>query len=72
MNYKAFLDIFLFSQSMETLNFRLMDIMESDIRKTAGNIDFKMDEQIYQLSADINVSSRYGYGCNIKRFYSYE
>ncbi len=72
MNYKAFLDLFLFSQSMETLNFRLMDIMESDIRKTAGNIGFKMDEQIYQLFADINVSSRYGYGCNIKRFYSYE
>ncbi len=72
MDYKAFLDVFLFSKSIETLNFRLMDIMESDIRKTSGNSGFKMDEQIYQLYADINVSSRYGYGCSIKRFYSYE
>ena len=72
LDYKAFLNVFLLFKDIEKLNFGLMDVMEMDIRRTPGNAGFKMDKQIYQLFADINVSSRYGYGCNIKRFYSYE
>ncbi len=72
LEYKTFLDLFLFFKDIEELNFGLMDVMEMDIRRTPGNASFKMDKQIYQLFAEINVSSRYGYGCNIKRFYSYE
>jgi hypothetical protein len=49
-----------------------MDIMEMDIRRTPGNSAFMMDRQVYQLTADVNVSSGYGYDCSIKRFYSYE
>jgi len=46
--------------------------MEMDIRKTSGNTNFKMDNQIYQLTAEANVASNYGGGYSIKRFYSYE
>ena len=72
MDYKSFLNVFLLAKSIEEINFGLMDIMEMDIRKTPGNSEFKMDNQIYQLTADVNVSSRYGYACNIRRYYSYE
>lgn len=72
MNYKAFLDLFLASSDIDKITMHLMDIMEMDIRKTPGNMTFMMDRQVYQLSADVSVSSRYGYGCSIKRFYSYE
>jgi len=46
--------------------------MEMDIRKTPGNSQFRADGLIYQLWADVNVSSKYGYGCEIRRFYTYE
>ena len=52
--------------------FEEVDIMEMDIRRTPGNSAFMMDRQVYQLTADVNVSSGYGYDCSIKRFYSYE
>ena len=51
---------------------RLMDVMEMDIRMTPGNSRFRMDGLIYQLVADVNVTSEYGYGCNIRRFFTYE
>ncbi len=72
LDYKMFLNIFLMACDRDKLNLRLMDIMEADIRKTPGNGAFMMDRQIYQLTADVNVSSAYGYGCSIKRYYSYE
>ncbi|MBP9996909.1 MAG: hypothetical protein KBT19_06490 [Lachnospiraceae bacterium] len=72
LDYKRFLLIFLNLKDIDTTTKRLMDVMEMDIRLTAGNTEFKMDEQIYQLTAEVNISSRYGYGCLIRRKYSYE
>ncbi len=72
LDYNAFLDIFLAAESTEDITMRLMDIMEMDIRVTPSNGGFKMDDQIYQLIAEVNASSRYGYGCSIKRSYTYE
>lgn len=72
MEYKNYLSGFLLYMDQKTVNKRLMDIMEMDIRKTSGNQYFKLDKCIYQLEADINVSSRYGYGININRWFSYE
>ena len=43
-----------------------------DIRKTAGNRYFRMDKCVYQLKANVNVTSDYGYGFSIERDYSYE
>ena len=70
--YKEYLYGFLMLKDKDTINKRLMDIMEMDIRRTDGNQNFKMDQCIYQLQAQINVSSKYGYGYQINRSYSYE
>lgn len=71
LDYKGFLLGFLFLENDRELNMRLMDIMEMDIRLTPGNQAFRMDNQIYSLSMKVNVSSRFGYGCSIQRYYSY-
>lgn len=70
--YKDYLKSFLFVKEEDVLRMRLMDLMEMDIRKTMGNQHFKMDACIYQLKAQVNVSSKYGYGYSILREYSYE
>ncbi len=72
LDYKAFLNIFLALESTQDITMRLMDIMEMDIRKTPGNAAFCMDDQIYQLAGEANISSNFGYGCSIRRYYSYE
>lgn len=70
--YFDYLSEFIFLKDEKTLRMRLMDIMEMDIRKTAGNQHFRMDKCVYQLKADVNVTSDYGYGFSIEREYSYE
>lgn len=73
MDYRKYLYGFLMATSIDRLSLGLMDVMEMDIRLLPGNSDFKMNNQIYQLTADVNVSSRFnGEGFSIKRFYSYE
>lgn len=70
--YYDYLTEFIFLKDERNLRMRLMDIMEMDIRMTTGNQYFKMDECVYQLCADVNVTSDYGYGFSIERDYSYE
>lgn len=71
LDYKAYLIGFLVLASDKSINMRLMDVMEMDIRLTAGNSRFRMDNQIYQMSVKANVSSKFGYGYSIKRNHSY-
>lgn len=70
--YKDYLKALLFVKDEKTVRMRLMDLMEMDIRLTAGNRNFKMDACVYQLQAEVNVSSKYGSGYSISRRYSYE
>ena len=70
--YYDYLMEFIYRKDEKTLRMRLMDIMEMDIRKTAGNRYFQMDNCVYRLKADVNVTSDYGYGFSIERDYSYE
>ena len=70
--YYDYLSEFILLKDEKTLRMRLMDIMEMDIRRTAGNRYFKMDDCVYQLTAEVNVTSDYGYGFSIERNYSYE
>lgn len=70
--YHDYLSEFIFLKDEKTLRMRLMDIMEMDIRMTAGNRYFQMDKCVYQLKANVNVTSDYGYGFSIERDYSYE
>ncbi len=72
LSYKKFLYTFINVQNIDKTTERLMDLMEMDMRITPGNSSFKIDNQIYQLYAEVNVSSKYGYGCQINRKYSYE
>lgn len=72
ISYKDYLYGFILLESREDQNMRLMDVMEMDVRNTAGNGHFRMDSLIYQLIATVNVSSKYGYGYEITRMYSYE
>ncbi len=70
--YFDYLAEFILLKDEKTLRMRLMDIMEMDIRKTPGNQFFRMDKCVYQLKADVNVTSEYGCGFSIERKYSYE
>lgn len=72
LSYEQYLLGFLLMKNVNELTMRLMDVMEMDIRMTPGNSRFRMDGLIYQLVADVNVTSKYGYGCNIRRFFTYE
>ena len=72
LDYKSYLQSFLLLTNNKKDNMRLMDIMEMDIRLTSGNKVFRMDNQIYQLTVNTNVSSQFGYGFSIKRSFSYQ
>ena len=71
-NYEDYLKIKLATKKESELRWRLMDIMEMDIRKTCGNCFFQMDRCLYQMEVTVNVSSEYGTGNDITRKYSYE
>ncbi len=70
--YYDYLTQYLFFKNEKTLRMRLMDIMEMDICMTSGNLYFRIDNCIYQMKANVNVTSQYGYGFSIERDYSYE
>lgn len=70
--YYDYLSEYIFLKNEKILRMRLMDIIEMDIRITAGNRYFRMDDCVYQLAANVNVTSGYGYGFSVDRNYSYE
>lgn len=72
MNYTDYCKQKLFFSNERDLRLRLMDIMEMDIRQTMGNKNFRMDACLYQMEAEIHLSSKYGSGYDICRKYSYE
>ena len=49
-----------------------MDIMEMDIRKTKGNINFKMDYCLDEFCAKIQMGDKSGFTADIERIYGYE
>ena len=50
---------------------RFMDIIEMDIRKTVGNKHFRMDACFNSFSAEIGISSEFGYRVDIRKRYGY-
>lgn len=72
LNYQDYLRIMLFLENSERKNMRAMDIMEMDIRTTAGNSNFRMDACFDSYLADISISSAFGYHCNIQKRYGYD
>ena len=71
LNYQEYLSIMLFLQNQDTRTFRAMDIMEMDIRKTAGNSRFRMDACFDTYQANLSVSSGFGYSYEMRRCYGF-
>lgn len=71
LNYQEYLRIMLFLQNQDTRTFRAMDIMEMDIRETAGNSRFRMDACFDTYQADLSASSGFGYSFEMSRCYGF-
>lgn len=71
LSYEDYLRIFLCFQDKETMTKRLMDIMEMDIRLTAGNRYFRMDGCIDSLTAVVTYRSAEGEIYEMERIYGY-
>lgn len=71
MSYEDYLRVFLCMMDESKVTMRLADIMEMDIRQTAGNENFRLDACIDSFKFIAYVSSGYGYDFNIQRKYSY-
>lgn len=71
LDYEMYLRMMLYLQSGALKNIRLMDMMESDIRRTAGNAQFRMDGCLDSYGARAQVSSGFGYSYTIERTISY-
>lgn len=59
--YEDYLRVLLTLSSLETQTFRMMDIVEMDIRQTPGNAAFRMDGCIDRIKIQAVVESKYGY-----------
>ncbi len=71
LSYGDYLRLLLMFQDKETTTYRLMDIMEMDIRKTAGNQYFRMDGCIDSLTAVISYTAADGKEYTITRSCGY-
>ncbi|MGN1148648.1 MAG: DUF5702 domain-containing protein [Lachnospiraceae bacterium] len=69
--YEDYLRIMLCLQDKKVTTFRLMDIMEMDIRQTPGNRYFRMDGCIDSVAATIQYSGKDGNIYSITRNYGY-
>lgn len=69
--YTDYLRMFLLFQNEETTTFRLMDVMEMDIRLTAGNAQFRMDGCIDSIKVQMELESDYGCEFVLIRNYGY-
>ncbi len=72
LSYEDYLQIFLYFQNGVQKVYRCMDVIELNLRKTAGNRQFIMDGCLDFMEAEVNVTSRFGYAFKIKRSYGYE
>lgn len=71
LSYKDYLRVMLALQDKETTTYRLMDIMEMDIRKTPGNENFRMDGCIDSLTASVTYQGTDKKSYSIVRSYGY-
>ncbi len=71
LDYGEYLRILLLLSSSDVNTFRLMDIIEMDIRQTEGNRGFRMDACIDRLEAQITIISMFGYSAEVRRRAAY-
>ena len=72
MDYQDFIRFFLIFKSNEKQAFRMMDLVEMEIRQTPGNEYFRMDCCMDAFLAISYFTSEYGYDfkCTRKRYYN--
>lgn len=70
--YKDYLRIKLFMTDSDVKTKRLMDIIEMDVRKTAGNSGFRIDHCLDIFRAEMVVGTKYGYKAKVDKIYGYE
>lgn len=71
LSYKDYLRILLATVSEDNSVFRMMDIVEMDIRKSTGNDAFRMDGCVDYIDAKVYGSSGFGTTMEIRRSYFY-
>lgn len=71
LSYEDYLRVFLCMTGENKVTLRLADLMEMDIRLTAGNENFRLDGCIDSFGFIAYINSGYGYDFNIQRNYSY-
>ena len=71
LSYEDYLRIFLMLTDTDKLTGRAMNLVEADIRLTAGNADFRLDGCFDRIEAYICVESTYGYQFELTRQKSY-
>ena len=71
LNYEEYLRIMLFLQDQETRTFRAMDVIEMDIRRTAGNARFRLDACFDTYQADLSITNGFGYSYQMSRCYGF-
>ncbi len=72
MYYQDYVRARLFMTDARDKTMRLADIIEMDVRKTAGNQAFKIDSCLDTFCAEISAISKFGYDARIERIYGYE
>lgn len=67
LDYQDYLRVLLLLGEEETQTFRMMDVIEMNIRSLSGNSCFRMDACVDRISAQIIVSSAYGPRAELNR-----
>ncbi len=65
LSYADYLRIFLALSPLEEQTFRMMDVVEMDIRQTSGNTNFRLDGCVDRIMAEVLIKSNYGYELQI-------
>ena len=71
MSYADYLRILMAFSALEQQTFRMMDIVEMDIRQTPGNDYFRMDGCVDRIVAEVSIKSNYGYAMKIQKTKKY-
>lgn len=71
LSYSGYLRVFLFLENGTMRDFRLMDLMEMDVRKAEKTESFRMDGCLDVFSVELTVTGKGGYTCTMEREGSY-
>lgn len=72
LSYEDYLRIMMMFVELDVLTGRAMNMVEADIRQTAGNSYFRLDNCFEQVVFRIRIKSNYGYEYEITRKKKYE